>query len=255
MSPKATPWVFPDDAILPVIRADIHPLKRFGKRMMIWGIVIAGTMHLGAFGGWLIARNLKKEPPPAAFALEVSVKTIKSAADLGVPPSLAQEVAGDQIAVATSAVSSIGVPEPVPDFQAVTSTLATAEQIAEALTPVDVGDLRSDADSLVVDESMFDMDSDGPVSINAVEELPIAINTPAPEYPDMARKTGVEGAVRVRALITKEGKVAEVVVVEGNMLLEDAAVAAVKQWSFKPALQQHRPVAVWVETSLHFGLD
>jgi len=256
MSAKATSWDFPEGAILPVISGDVHPLKRFGRRLLIRGIVIAGLLHLGLFGGWLTARTMKPAPEAMTTTLDITVKRITSTQDLGVPPSLAQT---DDIAVAAevavAAAPSIGVPEPVPDFQATTQSLATATQIAEALTPVDVSDLQTGADSLVIDESIFETSSNEPVSISAVQELPVPINTPLPVYPDMARMGGAEGQVLVRILITREGRVSEAVVVEGNMLLHEAAIAAVKQWTFKPALQQHRPVAVRVDVPLDFSLD
>lgn len=256
MKAKAAPWLFPEGTIFPVVRQEEHPLKRFGRRLLIWGIVVAGVMHLGVFGGWLIARTMKPEPPPVMGTLDVAVKRVTSPADLGVPPSLTQDVdATAVVQAAVTAAPSIGVPEPVPDFQATTTTLATTEQIAEALTPVDVSDLRSGSDSLVVDESIFNTQSDAVSDISAVEELPVPINTPAPVYPDLARSGEVEGDVVVQALITREGKVSDVKVVDGNWVLHDAAITAVKKWTFKPALQQHKPVSVWVEIPLHFTLD
>jgi TonB family protein len=249
---KATPWGYPEGTLLPVINPDLHPLKRYGRRLLIRGIVVAGVLHLGAFGGWLIARNAKPAP---VRVLEITVpKTIKKASDIAPPPSLTDNVPTDAIQVAATSAPSIGVPEPVPDFQATTTTVATAEQIAEQLSPVDANDLRGGSDSLIVDESIFNTRGDAPVDMNAVEELPVAINTPAPVYPDLARSGEVEGEVRVRALITKEGRVSDVVVVDGNWVLHDAAIAAVKKWTFKPALQQHKPVAVWVEIPLYFTL-
>lgn len=256
MKAKAAPWLFPEGTIFPVVRQEEHPLKRLGRRLLIWGIVVAAVMHLGVFGGWFMARTLKPEPPPVMATLEVTTKRVTSPADLGVPPSLTQDVdAAAVVQAAVTAAPSIGVPEPVPDFQATTSTLATTEQIAEALTPVDVSDLRSGADSLIVDESIFETRGDAVSDISAVEELPVPINTPAPVYPDLARSGEVEGDVVVQALITREGKVSDVKVVDGNWVLHDAAITAVKKWTFKPALQQHKPVSVWVEIPLHFTLD
>ena len=254
MKAKAAPWLFPEGTVFPVVSGELHPLKRFGRRLLISGIVIAGLLHLGTFGGWMIARTMKPEPPPSMARIEL--KTIKTAQDFGVPPSLTQTDQVDaQAAVAVASAPSIGVPEPVPDFQATTTTLATTEQIAEALTPVDVSDLRSGSDSLVVDESYFNRQGDAVSDISAVEELPVPINTPAPVYPDLARSGEVEGDVVVQALITREGKVSDVKVVDGNWVLHDAAITAVKKWTFKPALQQHKPVSVWVEIPLHFTLD
>jgi TonB family protein len=254
MKAKTTAWLFPEEALFPVISGELHPLKRFSRRLLIRGTIVGMTLHLLVFGGWLIARSMKPEPPVAVMTLEP--RHVSTVQDLGVPPSLTQEVdASAQVAVATAAAPSIGVPEPVPDFQATTTTMATTEQIAEALVPVDMDQLRQGGDSLVVDASMFDIKSDKPVDWKAVEELPVPINTPAPIYPDMARSGDVEGAVTVMALITKEGRVSDVKVTEGNWVLHDAAIAAVKKWTFKPALQQHKPVAVWVEIPLNFSLN
>jgi protein TonB len=254
MKAKTTAWHFPEGALFPVISGELHPLKRFSRRLLIRGTIVGMGLHLIAFGGWLIARSMKPEPP--ARAVTIDLTRIRTPQDLGVPPSLTQEIdASAQVAIATAAAPSFGVPEPVPDFQATTTTLATTEQIADALTPVDMDQLRSGSDSLVVDESMFDIKSDKPIDYRAVEELPVPINTPAPIYPDMARSGDVEGAVTVMALITKDGRVSDVKVTEGNWVLHDAAIAAVKKWTFKPALQQHKPVAVWVEIPLNFTLN
>jgi TonB family protein len=38
-------------------------------------------------------------------------------------------------------------------------------------------------------------------------------------------------------------------------MLDAAAVAAVKQWVFKPALSNNKPVAVWVAVPMKFTLN
>jgi TonB family protein len=38
-------------------------------------------------------------------------------------------------------------------------------------------------------------------------------------------------------------------------MLNDAAVNAVKQWVFKPALSNNKPVAVWVAVPVRFSLN
>jgi protein TonB len=37
-------------------------------------------------------------------------------------------------------------------------------------------------------------------------------------------------------------------------VLDDAATKAVKQWVFKPALSNNKPVAVWVAVPVRFSL-
>ena len=87
-----------------------------------------------------------------------------------------------------------------------------------------------------------------------VEELPEAITRVPPDYPEIARASGTEGTVMLQALVGKDGKVKDVRVVKSVPVLDDAAVKAVKQWVFKPALSNNKPVAVWVAVPVRFSL-
>jgi protein TonB len=88
-----------------------------------------------------------------------------------------------------------------------------------------------------------------------VEELPEAIKKVNPEYPDIARQSSMEGTVIVKALVGKDGHVLNTQVVKSVPVLDDAATAAVKQWVFKPALSNNKPVAVWVAVPVKFSLN
>ena len=87
-----------------------------------------------------------------------------------------------------------------------------------------------------------------------VEELPEPIERLSPDYPDWARKKGVEGVVMIQALVGRDGLVKDVRVVKSIPDLDDYAKAAVKQWRFKPALSKGSPVAVWVAVPVKFSL-
>jgi len=87
-----------------------------------------------------------------------------------------------------------------------------------------------------------------------VEELPEAVTRVLPQYPDIAREAGVDGIVMVQALVGKDGGVKDTRVVNSIPMLDAAAVAAVKQWVFKPALSNNKPVAVWVAVPVKFSL-
>lgn len=86
------------------------------------------------------------------------------------------------------------------------------------------------------------------------EEEPVRLSMPAPEYPDEARRAGLEGTVKVQALIDTTGAVTYTRVVKSIELLDDAAVRAVRASRWKPAMDKHRPVAVWVEIPVSFRL-
>lgn len=64
-------------------------------------------------------------------------------------------------------------------------------------------------------------------------------------YPVQARAAGVEGRVVVRYDITREGRVvnAAVVSAEPTGVFEEAALAAVRSWRFRPAVARGEAVA------------
>lgn len=87
-----------------------------------------------------------------------------------------------------------------------------------------------------------------------VEHAPELIAMAAPAYPELARDAGIEGTVLVRALVGRDGFVHEVRILESVLTLDDAALAAARDAVFKPALQQDKPVAVWVVIPIEFRL-
>jgi len=76
------------------------------------------------------------------------------------------------------------------------------------------------------------------------------------EYPEIARKAGIEGTVIVYAQIDKTGKVIRTKVVKplGNSGCNEAAVKAIKSVKWKPAKQRDKPVTVWVSVPVKFKL-
>lgn len=87
-----------------------------------------------------------------------------------------------------------------------------------------------------------------------VQQLPDVVLRVAPLYPDFAREAQVEGTVQLWALVDLDGSVREVRVRRSVPLLDEAAVAAVARWRFTPALDNGRPVRVWVAIPVRFTL-
>ena len=64
----------------------------------------------------------------------------------------------------------------------------------------------------------------------------------------------MHGAVILQAVIAKDGSVEKVKVVQGQALLTDAAIAAVKQWRYRPYLLNGEPVEVETTITVNFTL-
>jgi protein TonB len=78
----------------------------------------------------------------------------------------------------------------------------------------------------------------------------------APEYPPRARHMGVEGTTVLRALVGEAGDTLELIVWQGSgmRLLDEAALAAARQWRFEPARRGDRLLTAWVEVPVRFIL-
>jgi periplasmic protein TonB len=72
---------------------------------------------------------------------------------------------------------------------------------------------------------------------------PRLITKTKPVYPAEAFKKKVEGTVLVEILIGADGRVLRARVLESVPALDAAALEAVRQWAFVPAIKNGRPVA------------
>ncbi len=83
---------------------------------------------------------------------------------------------------------------------------------------------------------------------------PVVIHAPDPAYPPMARQARVEGEVSIRATIGADGLVENVELQSGHPLLVQAALDAVKQWQFKPAMKDGQGIAAQISVVVNFKL-
>jgi protein TonB len=90
-----------------------------------------------------------------------------------------------------------------------------------------------------------------------LDQAPQPIVRVPPAYPYSARERGTEGAVQVKMLVTTEGTVGRVEILDARPegIFEDAVRRALPQWTFRPGEVQGRPVTAWVVTTIRFNLD
>jgi TonB family protein len=73
-----------------------------------------------------------------------------------------------------------------------------------------------------------------------------------PAYPDGGKAGGQRGNVVLQVLIGRDGSVQDAMFMQGSLVFARAAIAAVKQWRFKPYSLNGRPVAVQSLITLNF---
>jgi protein TonB len=71
----------------------------------------------------------------------------------------------------------------------------------------------------------------------------------------LAKKTRIQGVVKLHALISKGGTIEDLKVVSGHPLLVPSALEAVKQWVYRPTLLDGETVGVETEIEVNFILS
>jgi TonB family protein len=82
----------------------------------------------------------------------------------------------------------------------------------------------------------------------------VSVSVP-PDYPLLARQMKVQGAVSLQALISRDGSIQELEILSGPGILAAAAREAVKQWHFKPYLQNGQPVETQARITVNFTIS
>ena len=87
--------------------------------------------------------------------------------------------------------------------------------------------------------------------------LPQVVKQVKAEYTEEAKANRIEGVVGLNIVVLEDGKVGDVQVTQSLDTiygLDRNAVAAMKQWEFKPGQKDGKPVAVRVNVTMNFSL-
>ena len=81
------------------------------------------------------------------------------------------------------------------------------------------------------------------------------LSSVSPIYPAIARNQHIGGDVRVHALIDANGRVTTMKVISGPALLHQAAMDALRQWKYQPAMLDGKAVPMHLTVTLQFRLQ
>ncbi len=82
----------------------------------------------------------------------------------------------------------------------------------------------------------------------------LAIEQKHPVYPAEAKEKHIEGAVVLKATISKEGAVENLQIVSGPKELYASAIEAVKEWRYKPYVLNGEPTEVETTVTVNYSL-
>ena len=150
---------------------------------------------------------------------------------------------------------------PPPPARPVVPVATDDPEVPDDVTIEDT-DLDLDLDDLAPPPPMEEIveeveleEEDEIVELWRVEKQPVPAKRVVPEYPDIARKANITGKVFVTALIGKDGKVEQIGKITGPEVFHVAAETAAQKWEFEPAIQNDKPVKVWVSLPFTFKLN
>jgi protein TonB len=224
-------------------------LKRNYQKYFSRGLAIAILFHLMGLFTYYGATHFGSEED------RIPVVRMVKYTDLAPPPSLTSQQVPQVAVSAPVAKPTVGIPVPVPDAEvSPEQTIATQQEMSQT-APVDVGAGSGKGDSLVVQQDIRVEDEPDINAFIPVEREPQPVKKVAPPYPEIAKRAGVEGKVFVKALVDKEGKVKKAVIFKSDAeIFNQAALDAVYQWVFTPAVMNNGPVTVWVVVPFNFQL-
>lgn len=219
-------------------------LKEVAKKYMLRAIAIASAAAILVYLLGLGTTFILAHRPHETSVIIVPYRELQA------PPPLTDKPPPPKVEVTQPvAPPTAAAPVPVPDAEAPPEQkIASQEDLAQSTPGV-----SSDGDQQIQVAPPSDDEPAFGTYVYA-EELPEVITKVNPVYPEMAREANVDGTVMVQALVGKDGKVHDVRVVKSIPLLDQSAQDAVRQWVFKPALANNKPVAVWVGVPVRFSL-
>lgn len=179
------------------------------------------------------------------------------------PVAAGQPARGRQTSVAAShpRAHEIMAPRSFPT-QIVSTTDDNSVSAAPDFSSIDTGDIRSGRGGADVAHGMGDMPVVVPPRPAAAKPLVVShlaeanlLHKVQPIYPPIARQARVQGAVELRAIISKNGTIENLVVVRGHPMLSASAIEAVRQWRYRPYLLNGEPIEVETEITVNFLLS
>jgi TonB family protein len=231
-------------------------LRSLYPRLLVRAFVLATAIHVSTLATGALVVSLRHEAQDRHGQLLPRPQFPSDTLYVVPPPPLVpQEEPGGAPSVPENVVGAMPIPTPdeLVEFHA---TIPTALQWSSLLPSADATTREDGAYHYVAFEKPDeDKDAVGPDTFVAVEEMPVLVSMPKPVYPPIAREAAVEGVVKLEILIGRDGRVRDARILVSVPLLDRAAREAALQAVFKPAIQAHKPVEVWVQIPIRFRLE
>jgi hypothetical protein len=237
--------------VFPVIKInDVFQLKKEYAKNFRRGFALAVLIHILLIGAYFLLNSDTKSD-------ENNIRTILI--DWANTPSINVPVntAGITVSSAGTDIKN-AIPIPVPDDKALSNELIPSQtELSNRLIRIGEytgGEVKTIPTGTNIEspkEEIPEMKEFTPY-----EKAPVLIDFVTPVYPELARRSGIEGTVYVEVLIGKNGKPLKAIAVkyDSEIFVKPSIDAAMKSL-FTPAIQHKAPVMVWMTVPFKFRLN
>lgn len=92
-----------------------------------------------------------------------------------------------------------------------------------------------------------------------LDRIPAIISQPPIEYPEAARKAGIEGKVLIRVLVNEQGRPERAQIIrrapEDCTIFDDSATSSVMDMRFAPVTKSGNPIRYWMNIPVRYTLQ
>lgn len=221
---------------------------RMSRPMIVVAALLSAGLHSALFFGFSRAPAKAPPKPEHVIALTLAIPSLK---DLEEPEPLATDDAVSTTDLATLVPMQADLPQiPQPnDFVQAINFASLLEKpdlsnVSISIIPDTFRSGKKIAESIGKIFNLADLD-----------RVPESIIQPSPFYPMMLKRDGITGTVRVEFVVDTSGRVLDAQVVEtSHSGFNDAAIAAVSKWKFRPGTKDGRKVNTRMGVPIVFSL-
>ena len=223
----------------------------FGRTILVLAVLLAVAGV--AFAGFHYRAPLREEIVTLTHKVQEKIQQRKAA-----------ETPAQSAPPATSSQTMVPAePSPLPSVSTVPQANTDATKSQQPQSPVQTqtattSGVSTDNDRKIPTdrESAFsNIDQAGAIKVDPAVMEDSLIVSRVPVYPDAAKANRVVGEVIIQALISKEGTVKRVHVLQGDSRLRAAAMESVYARRYRPYLLDGQPVEVTTTITVNFTLD
>ena len=194
------------------------------------------------------------ELPEELPQLELAPMETEMEKELPEPP----EIAPPELEMPEMEIPPLRPPTPVDQTMPEVPTLEIdMKSLSASSVPLAVNVPRTVAKAPTTKQNTSGVTENREYSVGEVDSKPGVLGQALPPYPRRARRRGIEGWVKVRFVVTKDGRVRNLTVLQESPtgVFHKTVMKTVPRWRFKPASKNGQPVDVWVEQTINFEME